>query len=238
VVCVAVSTDCVADMRAWGADFVAGGLLPNCVDAAEVAALASTDALHAARTDLAGEPSGSTTEDEHTVVAVGALSWEKGHDVLLRAIAHLDVTRPGLRLAILGEGVERARLVALAHELGIERRLVLAGHRSDPWRWLGGASLFVHPSRWEGFGMSLLEAMAAGLPAIATSCPGGPKEILENGRHGLVVAAEDHRELGDAIGLVLGDPDLRACLGSQAQLRAADYAPARVAEMLIAALCG
>jgi glycosyltransferase involved in cell wall biosynthesis len=222
-----VSSDCVADLGSLGVRFARSGLLPNCVDQAYVTGVASEK-----HTD------NRILDCTHLVLGIGALSREKGYDVLVRAIASLDAGELDLGLVVLGEGVERVGLTALADELGIGHRIVLAGYRADAWQWLDTASLFVHPARWEGFGMSLLEAMACGLPVIATSCPGGPREILEGGRHGLLVEPEDHLGLAAAIERMVREPDLRFALASRARARAADYAPAAVASMLLDAVFG
>jgi glycosyltransferase involved in cell wall biosynthesis len=222
-----VSSDCVADLSSLGVRFARSGLLPNCVDQNYVTTVASGNGRDNRVLDCA-----------HVVMGIGALSREKGYDVLVQAIASLDTDELDLGLVVLGDGAERARLTALADELGIGRRVILAGHRNDAWQWFDTASLFVHPARWEGFGMSLLEAMAYGLPVIATSCPGGPKEILERGRHGLLVEPENHHDLAAAVERMVREPDLRSDLGSRARVRAAAYAPTTVASVLLDMVCG
>ena len=165
------------------------------------------------------------------IVAAGRLVRQKGFDLLLHAFARLG--RADARLVILGEGPERLALAALAAALGIASRLTLGPHMAAPERWFAHADLFVLSSRWEGFGHVLVEAMAAGAPAVAFDCPYGPADILRDGETGILVPAGDVAALGHAMDRVLGDPALAHTLaeaGARAAGRfdatavAADYA--------------
>ena len=121
---------------------------------------------------------------EHVIVAAARLHPHKGHDVLLRAVAKLRSSGLDAGVVILGEGASREALESLVRRLGLRDRALLPGHIRAPHRVYRMASVFVHPSRWEGFGMSLLEAMAVGSPVIATSCPGGPRKYSVEGATG------------------------------------------------------
>jgi glycosyltransferase involved in cell wall biosynthesis len=100
--------------------------------------------------------------------AVGRLDRQKGFDVLVRAFARLAREDDAVRLRIAGVGPERGRLSALAAREGVAGRVELAGFVEDVPAFLASLDVFVNPSRWEGFGLTLLEALAAGLPCIAS----------------------------------------------------------------------
>ena len=123
----------------------------------------------------------------------------KGHDHLLRAFATHFRGDPGVRLRIGGDGPERWRLEALAAELGLEKQIDFLGWlgRDQVVREMQHANVFVLPSRYETFGVVLIEALACGKPVIATRC-GGPERIVHDG-NGILVSPESHTELADAM---------------------------------------
>ncbi|MCB1337951.1 MAG: glycosyltransferase [Maritimibacter sp.] len=137
------------------------------------------------------------------ILGIGRLVPQKDFPTLLRAVAGLD--RPA-RLAILGEGRDRAELEALVAELGLGERVILPGQVSNIFAWLARADLFVLSSRWEGFGMVLVEALGCGTPAISTDCPSGPADILDNGKRGALVPVGDVAALTSAIADSLAAP--------------------------------
>lgn len=162
------------------------------------------------------------------LLAMGRLSVEKGFDLLIEAFGRIAGPRPDWSLTILGEGPERGRLEALAASLGLERRVSLPGLVADPWPHLLAAHAFALPSRREGYPNALLEAMAAGLPAVAFDCPSGPSDIIEDDRNGLLVAAGDVAALAAALGRLADVPAERVRLGSKAREVAVTHAPARI----------
>ncbi|CAH1662209.1 Glycosyltransferase involved in cell wall biosynthesis [Chelatococcus asaccharovorans] len=132
------------------------------------------------------------------IVAMGRLSAEKGYRDLIRAMAFVprDVA---WRLLLVGEGRERARLERLATRLGLDDRIAFAGYARDPFPWFQRAEIAVSCSLYEGFGNSLVEALACGTQVVATDCPYGPREILDYGRFGRLVPTRDPRDLAAAI---------------------------------------
>ncbi|MEW5913773.1 MAG: glycosyltransferase [Thermodesulfobacteriota bacterium] len=152
------------------------------------------------------------------VLSVGRLSPEKDQAGLLRACALLRERFPELRLIILGEGGERPALTALATELGLGQALALPGNRDDVPRYLAAADVFTLSSLSEGISVSLLEAMAAGLPVVATLVGGNP-EVVQDGASGLLVPARSPEALAQALGRVLSEPELAAALGQAARER-------------------
>lgn len=165
-----------------------------------------------------GKPSASDAAP--AVVAMGRLTRQKGFDLLLRALPRAQ--RP-FQLCLLGQGPEEASLRALGGALGCADRVEFAGFLENPYPRLLRASVFVLSSRYEGFPNALVEAMALGLPCVATRCPTGPEEIITDGVDGLLVPVEDPDALAAAIDRLLADPALRARLGEAAARRARDF---------------
>ena len=159
--------------------------------------------------------------DGPLVLAVGRLDRQKGFDVLLRAVATVRAGGVPVRLLILGEGPERPALERLAQELALGAALMMPGFQPAPFAV--PAEVFVLPSRFEGFGLALVEAMAAGLPVIASDCPAGPAEILRQGQDGVLVPVEDDRALASALVNLLADPQRRAALATAGRSRAATF---------------
>lgn len=166
-------------------------------------------------------------KDARDIVAVGRLTAQKNHAGLLRAYAKLGPTAE--RLVIYGEGEEREKLEALIRELGLESRALLPGLCEDVPAAIAGAKLFVLSSDYEGMPNALLEAMALGLACIATDCPcGGPAEIIEDGKNGLLVPVGDEAALSAAMRRLLEDEDARRALGRNAKESAERFRPEAV----------
>jgi glycosyltransferase involved in cell wall biosynthesis len=156
------------------------------------------------------------------LIAVGRLERQKGFDVLLRAFA-AGRLRETHRVVLIGEGSQESALRALASELGITDRVVLAGWQDNPWALMRHAELFVLPSRWEGFGNVVIEAMASGVAVVVSDCSYGPKEIVRDGRDGLVVQTDDVPATRNAIERLSGDVPLRERLVAAARERAREF---------------
>lgn len=160
-----------------------------------------------------------------TVLAAGRLSRQKGFDVLIRAHARLVAQGVEHDLLIVGEGAGHAELLALARDLGVEGSVHLPGYVANPYPLMRRAAVFALSSRWEGFANVVVEALACGVPVVATDCPSGPAEILAGGRHGLLVPPDDPEALAGALGRVLADPVLAARLRAGGPDRAQAFAP-------------
>jgi glycosyltransferase involved in cell wall biosynthesis len=152
------------------------------------------------------------------LTSVGRLQPQKGHDILLRAFAASEEAS-GHDLVILGEGPEDDRLRRLAATLGIAGRVRFAGFTANPWAWVARSSLFVLPSRWEGFPNALAEALACGTASIAADCRFGPRELLEHERSGWLVPPEDPEALRATIDTLLRDDNLRMALAQGGRAR-------------------
>jgi glycosyltransferase involved in cell wall biosynthesis len=132
------------------------------------------------------------------VLAVGRLTKQKDFPTLIRAFAQVRQTQPA-RLLILGEGPDRSALEALVNQLDLGDDVAMPGFVENPYAYMRRASLYVLPSRWEGLPTVLIEALYCGPPVIATDCPSGPREILADGQHGLLVPVGDVIALTQAI---------------------------------------
>jgi glycosyltransferase involved in cell wall biosynthesis len=132
------------------------------------------------------------------VLAVGRLTKQKDFPTLIRAFSQVRRDRP-VRLLILGEGPDRPALEALVNHLGLQHDIAMPGFVENPYAYMSRASLYVLSSRWEGLPTVLIEALYCGAPVIATDCPSGPREILADGQHGLLVPVGDETALTQAI---------------------------------------
>jgi glycosyltransferase involved in cell wall biosynthesis len=157
-----------------------------------------------------------------TMLAVGRLERQKGFDVAINAIARLRGEHPDATLVIAGEGRERTRLSELVSQLGLESSVVFLGERSDVPELMREVDVLVHPARWEGFGLVLLEAMRAGLPIVATRVAAIP-EVISDGVTGVLVQPDDPDELARVLAELLGDPARRAALGAAGHVRLRDH---------------
>ena len=162
-----------------------------------------------------------------TILTVGRLDRQKGHDVLLEAFARSRARRDGWRLAIVGDGPLAASLGAQAEALGVAGEVAWHGWVSDPSACYANSAVFVLASRHEGTPNVVLEALAAGLPVIVTEACGGALEFVKNEDSGLVVPAEDPAALAAAIDRLADHAELRESLGEAGRRRLGDGHPQR-----------
>lgn len=159
-------------------------------------------------------------EETPVILHVARLIELKGTEYLLRAFARMAAGRPGLRLTIIGDGPQRARLEALAGTLGVGERVLFLGLRPHAvvMEWMRRAMMLVLPSvltangRAEGLGMVMLEAAACGVSVVATRVGGIPEGVAE-GRSGLIVPPRDVEALAAAMDILAADPARRAAMG-------------------------
>ncbi len=143
------------------------------------------------------------------VIAVGRYVYQKGFDLLLQAWAKIEKLFPDWELAIYGMG-DRSSYENLAQQLGINmNRCHLNGSTQNIRKEYLESSLFVFSSRFEGFGMVLIEAMACGLPVVSFDCPCGPKDIVSHDEDGLLVPSGDIDKLANAMSQLMDSYELR-----------------------------
>lgn len=154
---------------------------------------------------------------EKTVLAMGRLSREKGFDLLIRAFGILAHDFPDWHLDILGEGNMRGELEQMVDQARLVNRVRLVGWVDQPAKRLTQAGFFVLSSRYEGFPVSLLEAMACGLPVVSFDCESGPREIVRHDIDGLLVAPGNVDALAGAMQKLMEQEPLRQRLGTSAR---------------------
>jgi glycosyltransferase involved in cell wall biosynthesis len=159
------------------------------------------------------------------VVCAGRLSHEKGVDLMLDAWAEVRERHPRWRLLVYGAGQEADRLYRQAADLGIAGSVEFREPVFDVMRALSQASIFALPSRHEGFPMSLLEAMAAGLPSVAFDCAPGVRELLTDEADGLLVPPGHTTRFAEALDRLMSDQHLRRRLASQATVSVRRFHP-------------
>ncbi|HEY0232675.1 MAG TPA: glycosyltransferase [Dokdonella sp.] len=213
-----------AMLREAQALFSAGGPdiveLPNVID---------VDALRRAARAPIERPA------ESFIVSVARLDeGQKDHKTLLRAYAQVrERGRCKAALVLIGEGRDRRELEQLADELGIGAAVHFLGFCANPSPYIRQAELLVLSSRYEGFGMVLGEAMALGTPVLSADCPTGPRDLLEDGKAGLLVPVGDVDAMARAIERLLTDTELRRSLVQAALQKIETFTPARANQRML-----
>lgn len=157
------------------------------------------------------------TSKELVLLNVARLDWEKGQDSILLAMPGILKAIPEARLLLVGDGPKEESLRTTARSLGLKDVVVFAGKRRDIQSLLGMADVFLFTSVAEGLGIALIEAMAAGLPVVASQVE-GIVEVVEDGVNGILVRPEDTLEIAKAVVRLYAEPGLRCALGQQARL--------------------
>ena len=174
-------------------------------------------------------PPDAVRSEARVLLAVCRLEPQKGVDVAVRALARVREREPAAELVVLGEGPELAQLEALAR--GLQVPVHLLGRVPDVGAWLRRAALLVHPVRWEGFGLAVLEAMLAGLPVVASRVSSLP-ELVVDGQTGVLVPPDDPDALTAGIETALAARDR---LGAAGRRRAQEtFSVARMADATLA----
>jgi glycosyltransferase involved in cell wall biosynthesis len=174
-------------------------------------------------------PAADISPDARVLLAVCRLETQKGVDIAVRALPEIRTRHPKAELVVLGEGPQRSALEELAKSLQVPVHLL--GRVPDVAAWLRRADLLIHPARWEGFGLALLEAMLASKPVVATNVSSIP-EIVADGESGLLVAPDEPAALASAVVSVLDDP---GSYGEQGRRRAQlQFSVARMTDRTVA----
>jgi glycosyltransferase involved in cell wall biosynthesis len=163
--------------------------------------------------------------EDFVVAALGRFVPVKGFDLLVAALPRLAQSASGARLLLIGDGPERERLTALATHLGVSERVTITGATRDVGAYLAAADVFAAPSRNEGMGRALVEAMALGLPVVGAAV-GGIPAVVTDGVCGRLVPSGDAGALAEALADLAADAALRAKLGAAAAERAEAFSTA------------
>jgi glycosyltransferase involved in cell wall biosynthesis len=161
---------------------------------------------------------------------VGRFVAQKRIDRLIQAFAAAVHRGLDANLILLGQGPLQHKLQRLADELGIKSRVFFAGFQPNPYPYIKAASALVMSSDYEGFGMVLLEAMALGTPVISTDCPSGPREILQDGRNGILTPVGDNEGMANAIVTLLREAALRRSYVNNGLERVEEFNPVRIVQ--------
>ena len=170
---------------------------------------------------LSFSPKTQSTLDRKRVMAVGRYTYQKGFDLLLQAWAEVEKKCVDWELVVFGDG-DRDAYHSLATELSLQH-CSLKGPTTDIETEYLRSSLFVFSSRFEGFGMVLIEAMACGLPVVSFACPCGPRDIISDGIDGLLVDNGNVKDLAEKLIYMIEHPEERQRMGKNAVKKAECY---------------
>jgi len=172
-------------------------------------------------------------EEAEIILFVGRLAPEKELESLIEAFAQIASQRERVRLVLVGDGPLRNALQTLVEKRGLRQQVAFPGPlpASEVLRWLQAADIFALVSSVEGLPVSLIEAMAVGLPSVVSDIPAST-QLIESGSNGLVAKLRDAGSLSRALLRLLEDPEMRACMGLAARRRVEhDYSTATVVGM-------
>lgn len=172
---------------------------------------------------LTFESESSSALDAKKIIAIGRLAYQKNFGSLISAFKtvvtkHLDWT-----LEIYGEGPQENELRQQIEQSGLSKNVFLCGYDSNIRDKMLDASCFVLSSRFEGFGLVLIEALSCGLPVISYACPCGPKDIISDGEDGFLIALNDEEALAECICRLIENDDLRKQMGHAAKVNSERY---------------
>lgn len=196
--------DCIENFRAEGSKI---RVINNGIDVSYVRKMSSEDI----NIDI--------PQDFYIISTAGRLAYEKSLSLLFKALALLNISEK-VKLLVIGDGPMKGELEILSENLGIKDDVCFLGFQKNPYKYIKASDIFVHTCLLEGFGNVIVEAMSCGVPVIATNCPYGPGEIINNGRSGMLVPMNDEKTLSRAIISLLKDEQRRAEISMQAYQRA------------------
>jgi glycosyltransferase involved in cell wall biosynthesis len=191
-------------------------ILYNGIDVDGFAASAASGLRSAARREFGVGP------DDFVLLQVARLDYLKDHATAVRTLARIVPRLPSARLVLVGDGPEKPAIDELIRNLKLDQAVRFLGIRHDVDRLLPGADLFVLTSVSEGIPLTVLEAMAAGLPVVATDV-GGMREVVVDGLTGLLASAGDAAGLAECVLRLDGDAERRRAMGAAGRARAKDY---------------
>ena len=165
----------------------------------------------------------------HLLLSVGELNENKNHCVVLEAMHRLQ--NPHLYYVVCGEGLCRSVLTERIREFGLSDHVFLLGQRRDVPQWMAAADVYVHPSLREGLSVSIIEAMASGLPVICGDIRGN-RDLIQNEEGGFLFDPNNSVQLAEAIRKLLDDKNRRVRMGAFNQTAAKEYSQGRILERL------
>lgn len=166
--------------------------------------------------------------NEKRIIAVGRLVQQKNFASLVNAFSLVAMRHPDWRLDIFGDGPEKSRLQTLISSLGLDDKIRLRGNTNRVIEEMVGSSMLAMTSKFEGFGVVLIEAMSVGLPVVSYACPCGPKDIISDSKNGFLVPTDDEKTMADKICILIEDVGLRKQMGAEALRRSEDFSVANI----------
>ena len=171
--------------------------------------------------------------EKKRVIAVGRLDYQKGLDLLLKAWRRVEEGHSDWRLDIFGDGLEMAALNSQISSLNL-KTVTIHPSTTDIYTEYLNSDFLVCSSRWESFGLILIEAMSCGIPAVSFDCDNGPRSIIADGEDGLLVKNGDTDDLADKINYLIEHPDLRQQMGQAAYKNVARFSEEEVFKRYLA----
>ena len=167
--------------------------------------------------------------DESTIIMVGRLNRQKNYHMAIEGFSIISEQYPNICLKIYGEGELRQDIQGEINEMALSHRVELMGRTNDVEKKLSTAMLYLLTSDYEGMPNALMEAMAAGVPVVATNCPcGGPRELIHSKNEGILIRVNDSKELADKLRELIENRELRLKLGENAKKRANEFLPEHI----------
>ena len=171
---------------------------------------------------------------EPAIMTAGRMTGMKGFDILIKAFAQVAEEFPEWKLKIFGRGRDRKKLRAIVTDYKLNDRVEMPGPVTPLDAEWQKASIAAIPSRFEPFGLVIVEAMAGGLPVVCTAVKHGPLEIIDDGENGLLVPAREPKPLADALRRLMSDPELRRKLAAAGLNTAKRFEPGQVVGLHVA----
>lgn len=161
--------------------------------------------------------------DSKKIISIGRLEYEKGYDTLIRVWKELHDKYPDWSVEIYGEGTQQETLKKQIEDCGISDSLHLEGTTNNVLEKIRESAFFIMSSRFEGFGMVLVESMSQGVPCVSFDCPNGPSCIISDGEDGLLVKDQDEEALRTSMERLMNDIELRKRLGTAAYKKVENF---------------
>lgn len=168
-------------------------------------------------------------EEDILVLSVGELNQNKNHETIVRALKQLN--RTDVHYVICGQGDKKEELERMAKQFGMEERLHLLGFRTDALEWMKVADLFAFPSYREGLPVSLMEAMAAGLPVVCSKIRGNV-DLIKDGEGGYMCEPMDVASFAENLSRLIKDAEQRKCMGEKNQITVQQFDKSKVSEVM------
>ena len=157
------------------------------------------------------------------IIAVGRLHAQKGFDLLIQSWQLIAARHPDWQLVVYGHGGDLQKLQQQLEKAGLTSSMTFAGATDNIYKEYQNSAFYVMSSRYEGWGLVLVEAMSCGLPCVSFDCPYGPSDIIRDGEDGLLVENGNIQQLAEKMELLINNKELRKRLGVRARLNAARF---------------